>query len=120
MHGLNTLTGCAIADREHLAQSIGDVLSTPLGSRLMRRDYGSLLPLLVDQPDNGATRVRIYAATAGALMRWEPRLRITRLAYTMGQRPGQVVLDLEGAYLAEVGQLQALALSLLLNLKGSA
>ena len=58
-------------DVDHLRQSVADILSTPIGSRVMRRDYGSLVPALLDQPDNNATQARLRAAVASALMRWE-------------------------------------------------
>jgi uncharacterized protein len=101
--GINRVTGQALEGLDHLRQSITDILTTPLGSRVMRRDYGSLLPSLIDQPDNAATRLRVYAATAAALMRWEPRLRLTRIAMLSGLRPGQVVLDLEGLRITQTG-----------------
>lgn len=103
MIGINRITGQALEGIDHLRQSIVDILTTPLGSRVMRRDYGSLLPSLIDQPDNAATRLRVYAATAAALMRWEPRLRLTRIAMLTGVRPGQVVLDLEGLHITPTG-----------------
>lgn len=80
MTGMNRITGTRLDGLEHIAQSIVDILTTPLGSRLMRREYGSLLPELIDQPQNAATAVRLYAATASALMRWEPRMRISKLS----------------------------------------
>jgi phage baseplate assembly protein W len=43
------------------------------------RDYGSDLFSLVDNPRDDLTRLRIIAATASALARWEPRLRVTRV-----------------------------------------
>lgn len=79
MNGMNAVTGKPISGVDHLRQSIADILSTPIGTRIGRRDYGSLLPELIDQPANPAARVRIYAATALALLRWEPRLRVTRV-----------------------------------------
>jgi phage baseplate assembly protein W len=82
---MNRHTGRAITGLEHLRQSVGDILSTPIGSRVMRREYGSLVPELLDHPDNDATRVRLNAAVAGALMRWEPRIRLTRI--TMARDP---------------------------------
>lgn len=97
MIGMDRTTGKSLQGVDHLRQSIADILTTPIGSRVMRRDYGSELPDLLDQPDNGATRVRIYAATATALMRWEPRLKLSRVSLGYGTRPGQVVLDIEGA-----------------------
>ena len=59
--GLNAATGRPIADLEHIRQSIADILATPIGTRVMRRSYGSLLPELIDQPMHGATRLRLYA-----------------------------------------------------------
>ena len=93
---MNAATGKAIDGDAHLAQSIADILMTPIGSRVMRRDYGSLLPELIDQPFNGATLVKLYGVAATALMRWEPRIRLTRIAITAGATPGTYVLDLEG------------------------
>ena len=34
---MNRTTGTAISGLEHLRQSVGDILSTPIGSRVMRR-----------------------------------------------------------------------------------
>ncbi|MHB0819832.1 GPW/gp25 family protein [Stutzerimonas stutzeri] len=94
---MNRITGAAIDSTAHIAQSIGDILTTPIGSRVMRREYGSLLPDLIDAPLNDATRLLAYAAVAMALLRWEPRIRLSRVGLQLGDRPGQVVLDLEGA-----------------------
>lgn len=98
MTGMHRSTGQALDGIDHLRQSIADILTTPIGSRVMRRDYGSELPALLDQPDNGATRVRVYAASAAALMRWEPRLQLTAVRIASGNRPGQTLLDIEGIY----------------------
>lgn len=89
-------TGKPISDEAHLAQSIGDILSTPLGSRVMRRDYGSLLFELVDKPINGAIRMLLQAATAIALRRWEPRLRLTRVTLAGDPASGRLIIRIEG------------------------
>jgi uncharacterized protein len=96
MRGMSATTGKAIDGLAHLQQSISDILTTPVGSRVMRRDYGSLLPQLIDQPFNAATRIRLLAATATALMRWEPRLRLTRVSIDLGADAGAVSVTLEG------------------------
>jgi phage baseplate assembly protein W len=96
MIGMNVTTGLAVSDRLHLAQSIADVLTTPIGSRVMRREYGSQLADLIDWPFNSATRLQAYAATAMALMRWEPRIRLSRVQLSLGDVAGQAILDLEG------------------------
>ena len=90
-----------------------------IGSRLARRTYGSLLPELIDHPDNGATRVRIFAATAGALMRWEPRLKVSRVRVAEGTRQGQLIVELEGTYKPLKGDQRSLALTVPLQLRAS-
>lgn len=60
--GMNRDTGAALSDIEHILQSVRDILLTPLGSRVMRRDYGSLLSALIDQPQNEALRLHITSA----------------------------------------------------------
>lgn len=49
MNGMDRRTGRLIEGDAHLAQSVADILTTPVGSRLQRRTYGSLLPELLDQ-----------------------------------------------------------------------
>ena len=119
MSGMNLNTGRAVADLDHLRQSISDILTTPIGTRLERRTYGSLVPDLIDHPDNGTTRIRMYAATASALMRWEPRLRLSRIQLTSGPQTGQVTLDLSGEYLAPQGS-RPLNLQLALQMRAAA
>ena len=100
MLGINAHTGQPLAGLDHLRQSIADILSTPLNTRVMRRDYGSRLPELIDQPITPRLAVELYAATAEALRRWEPRFKLTRVRIARAE-VGQVVLDLEGIYLPD-------------------
>lgn len=79
MIGMARTSGAVLAGDAHLAQSVGDILTTPLGTRVMRRDYGSLLFELIDRPLTGATRLLCVMATAIALARWEPRITVTRV-----------------------------------------
>lgn len=91
----NAYTGRAIAAEDHLAQSVATILGTPVGTRVMRRDFGSLLVELLDQPADRLGQVRVFAAVATALARWEPRLRLRRVSLTR-QGPGRFLIDLEG------------------------
>ncbi|WP_414492332.1 GPW/gp25 family protein [Stenotrophomonas maltophilia] len=95
MIGMDANNGGTAEGTAHLVQSIRDVLTTPLGSRIQRRDYGSLLPELIDQPFNDHTRLQLFGATATALMRWEPRIRLTRVSLTRSDTPGAFLLDLD-------------------------
>ncbi|EGM3915183.1 baseplate assembly protein, partial [Salmonella enterica subsp. enterica serovar Reading] len=74
--GMSRNDGQVIADTDHLRQSVRDILLTPQGSRLARREYGSLLSALIDQPQNPALRLQIMSAVYVALNRWEPRLTL--------------------------------------------
>lgn len=95
--GLNMTTGRAVTDHDHLAQSITKILTTPIGSRVMRREFGSLLPELLDHPLNDSTVVLLYAASATALVRQEPRLRLTRVQLQPSdQDPGRSDLIING------------------------
>lgn len=100
MNGVNNKTGKLLKGHAHLRQSITDILTTPIGSRVMRRDYGSRLFELVDAPTNEETIAELYAATAEALDRWEPRLRL--LSVSVSQiNAGKITLDLVGEYLPD-------------------
>ena len=114
---MNRTTGAAIGNSAHIAQSISDILTTPIGSRVMRRDYGSLLPDLIDAPFNDATRLLAYAAVTMALLRWEPRVRLSRVQLFRGEQPGQVLLDVDGSH---VDTREALSLRVPLNLGAAA
>lgn len=66
----------------------------------MRRDYGSRLPSLVDAPVNRSTILELYAATAEALARWEPRFKLQHVRILEAQ-VGGILMDLTGIYLPE-------------------
>lgn len=99
MAGMSRDTGKALGGFDHLKQSIGDILSTPLGTRAHRRDYGSRLMGLVDRPINQSLVADMVAAAAEALDRWEPRLRVERLTIDRVTADGQIELSLSGYYL---------------------
>ena len=100
MDGINASTGKRLGGLQHLRQSISDILRTPIGSRVMRREYGSRLFQLVDAPMNRSTLLDLYAATAEALERWEPRFRLLQVQ-AVNAAPGRIELDLTGEYLPD-------------------
>ena len=111
MIGMDRTTGKPCAGTDHLAQSIGDILSTPLGHRIGRRDYGSNLPELFDQPMNARTCLLVYAATATALQRQEGRVGLTRVGLERHTAPGAFLLRLTGTRLDAPGGARPLDLS---------
>ncbi|MDP2128186.1 MAG: GPW/gp25 family protein [Pseudohongiella sp.] len=97
MSGMNAVTGRHLSGIDHIRQSVRDILTTPIGSRVMRRDYGSLLPELIDQPMNDATRLRLYAASVMAIIRWEPRVQISSVKMIISTaQPGKGEIFLSG------------------------
>lgn len=95
MIGADRHTGAAIKGETHIAQSIRDILTTPIGSRVMRRDYGSRLPDLIDTPVSAATVIEFFAAAAEALVKWEPRITLTRVLLSEARAAGSVALSIE-------------------------
>ncbi|WP_394515969.1 baseplate assembly protein [Pantoea sp. SGAir0430] len=93
--GMNRDTGEAITDIDHIRQSVRDILVTPEGSRIARREYGSLLSVLTDRPQNDATRLQVMAAVYTALSRWEPRIRLSTLNITSAY-DGSMVVEMTG------------------------
>lgn len=95
MIGMDRQTGRAIGGADHLLQSIDDRLGTPLGTRVGRRDYGSLVPEQLDQPNNELGRLRVIAAAALALL-GEPRARVRRITLSAGADAHSAVLTITG------------------------
>jgi phage baseplate assembly protein W len=93
--GMSRGTGRSVEDLAHIQQSIADILVTPVGTRVMRRDYGSLLSELIDRPQNDALRLQIMAACYGAILKWEPRVRLTGITFN-STADGKMVVDITG------------------------
>lgn len=103
--GLNLQT-----DLEHIRQSIQEILTTPVGTRIMRRNYGSLLSKMTDAPFNAITRQQLYAATATALIQWEDRINLESISIEFIEQ-GQFILDL-GLTLVNSSQKESLNIPL--------
>lgn len=93
--GMNEAGTGTLSDSDHLWQSVKDVLLTPLGSRVMRRTYGSLLPDLLDAPKNETTRLQLMSATVIALTQWEPRIALNQVDVIYSES-GAVTVGLSG------------------------
>lgn len=93
--GMSQGNGRAITDTDHLRQSVRDILLTPQGSRIARREYGSLLSELIDQPQNPALRLQVMSAVYVALSRWEPRLTLGSINID-SSFDGSMVVELTG------------------------
>ena len=99
MNGINRLNGKSLTGLDHLRQSIIDIITTPIGTRVMRREYGSKVPELIDAPMNSSTIMYLYAAIAEALDKWEPRILLKRIELVDVTETGKCNLVITGDYL---------------------
>ena len=98
MIGMSRENGRYLSDLDHLKQSIIDILTTPIGTRVICRDYGSTLFQLTDHPINRDLFPKIYAAVADAIDKWEPRFKVQKITITSISE-GHIILSLIGKYL---------------------
>ena len=108
MIGLDRRSGQKSTGLNHLKQSIEDILTTPLGSRRMRPEYGCNLRRFVDMPVNDGWKSAVQAEVARALGRWEPRLQLERVK-VVSVIDGQIGLLLTGQYLGNSAVLEVSA-----------
>ncbi|ERO61141.1 MULTISPECIES: GPW/gp25 family protein [Pseudomonas] len=108
MIGMDRRTGQSLSGIAHVRQSIEDILSTPLGSRRMRPEYGSNLRRFVDLPVTGGWKSAVQAEVARALLRWEPRLKLEHVQ-VVSVVAGQITFQLTGQYLGNSAILEVTA-----------
>ena len=100
MAGMNNKTGQRIEGVAWLRQRLADVLSTPLGTRVMLRAYGSRLFELTDNPMSPRWKVQIYAAVAEAIsnpINGLPDFQVTASTVKVDSE-GKAELDVWGVY----------------------
>lgn len=97
MQGMDIQTGKTISGIAHLKQSITNILTTPRGSRVMRREYGSNLFNRIDNPINGELIANIYSDVVEAIFNFEPRFEVSNITVD-SILPGKIILGLEGTY----------------------
>lgn len=96
--GSNGDTGRLLTDFDHVRQSIGIILTTPIGSRVMRREFGSELFDLIDRPMTARIILAIYAAAVLAIARWEPRYAVTGIQLLQADASGSLSIEFNGTY----------------------
>lgn len=93
MIGMDRTTGRRLTRADHIKQSVEVICTTRLNSRVMRRDFGSDAPDLLDQPGNGEAVLSRYVAIAGALDAWEPRVALSGFTLTSMSPDGQASIE---------------------------
>lgn len=93
---MSATTGRPLDGADHIKQSITDVLTTRIGTRVMRRDYGSRLSELVDNPYTEILLADLFAETVIALKKWEPRVSVDQVSVQEVTAEGRIVIALSG------------------------
>jgi uncharacterized protein len=97
MKGLDAHTGLMISDIDHVKQSISGILTTPVGTRVKLREYGSRLFDYIDKPLNSTTIISIISESAKAIDKWEPRVSLKRINPKINAN-GRILIDVEFTY----------------------
>ena len=96
MPDMNRRTGEALDGAAAVRQSIEDILTTPIGSRVMRPAYGSRIPDMIDDMATPGTAAAMAAEVVDALARWEPRFDPAFVSARPADEPGRVLIDVSG------------------------
>lgn len=101
MSGTNRQDGSELDGWRHVWQSVCDIITTPVGTRVMRRSYGSEVPYLLDRPGTTDVVLEVTMALGTALDKWEPRYKFKGLGITgvLGKnQDGVFQIDIVGDY----------------------
>jgi len=96
--GISATTGQLLTDWAHVEQCVRRILSTSVGTRVMRRDFGSKLQDLVDAKMTQANVLAVYSAAAVAIEANEPRFRAYRASLSALGGDGGLSMGLFGLY----------------------
>ena len=112
MQGMNAETGALLDGEAHLRQSIQRIIMTPVGTYPLQREFGSLVPYLIDKPMTDDTALQINTAIIDALYRWEPRIRTVECELQTDEvSEGQISFSLKVIWAGEQVTLDDILLS---------
>ena len=81
-------------EKQHVYESIWNILTTPIGSRFMRREFGSKLYDVPFEPQNEATITLINYFIVEAVERWEKRVKVQSSDIIYNKKEGQVIVSI--------------------------
>lgn len=77
-----------------IAESINRILKTPLGSRVQRPEFGSLLYTLRDRNFDDEYKLKATRYTYEAISRFEPRVKIEQVGFRVKPVSGVLILSI--------------------------
>lgn len=104
MAGIDRDTGKVLGGWPHVAKSLACLFTTAIGSRVMRRAFGSAVPALLGRSMSARLILRFKTAMIVACELWEPRYKVV-IVDTIevenspeAMRQGQLGLRMVGEY----------------------
>ena len=89
---MNKFTGAKIDQNGHIRQSINTILSTVIGTRIQRRQFGSFLFDMVDRSLTPRTQQLLIAVIAHAIAAYETRVSLESTQIKIDSA-GRVTID---------------------------
>src|SRR6266581_1900067 len=83
-------------------QSIGQILDTEPGERIMLPAFGCGLRRYLMEPNTLTTRAAMREDISAALATWEPRIRVSNVTVTAGEDPSLVWIEVSYVRLADL------------------
>lgn len=96
--GMDAQTGKLLTGWDHCVQSIGKILTTRVGQRVMRRAFGSAALDLQDRNATPMNIMRVYTAIAAALRQWEPGFRLRTIHLIRAGADGVFAFEITGVF----------------------
>lgn len=87
-------TGHTITEDEHIIQSMLDIALTAKGTRVMRRNYGTILVPKIDAPMNDEYRMMLMSSLMIAFAEFEPRVEVRKINVNI-EDAGKPTISLE-------------------------
>ena len=80
---------------DRIQQAIWLVLSTSLGERIMRPDFGAGAQDFVFQSNSSVVRSTLANTVKKALVKWEPRIDVQSIRVDQGTEDSQVLISID-------------------------
>jgi phage baseplate assembly protein W len=96
--GLCRYTGKILRPTERLKQAIFDILTTPKGSRILNRAFGSNLYQMIDQ---NLDPLSMSYEIADSIGRCEPTFKVKRVLVSTVDKAGKVAVMVSGVFGSE-------------------
>jgi hypothetical protein len=102
-------TGAYVQGWARISKSIITILTTPIGTRLMREWWGSSFRDMLDKPMNMETMVQGIIAAVEAINQYEPEFKVTTLTVDSASSDGSIQFTIGGTDLVDQANRQLTA-----------